>query len=393
MPALLDLPPGRSPRASAVLAHCFTCGRNAAAVEAISRSLVEQGMAVLRFDFTGLEEDVGDGGPVRAAATVADLVAASRYLSERLAPTSLLVGHSLGGAAVLQAAAQLTSVRGLAVIGAPADPSHVHHLLRARGEPISGGADTEVEMEGRSFRVNRRFLEDLETDRMANAIQALGRPLLILHSPIDNVVGIQNAASIFQIARHPKSFVSLDTADHLLKREDDSEFAGRVIGAWAKRYVINGEEGGRSGARQGRGEAFARTGEDRYATEILAGGHPLIADEPVSLGGTDIGPTPYELLLAALGSCTTITMRMYADRKEWPLESVSVRMVHKKVNASECEEARTKVGRVDRIDREIVIKGDLSEEQKARLMEIADRCPVHRTLHAEVVVRNTLVED
>jgi putative redox protein len=384
--ARLDRPLGRA-HAFALFAHCFTCSKDLAAASRIARALAERGIAVLRFDFTGLGHSDGEFSNTNFSSNVDDLVAAADHLRRRHRAPELLIGHSLGGAAVLAAAARVPEVRAVATLGAPADPAHVTGLLGDQVERIREQGEAEVELAGRRFRIRRQLLDDLAAQELERGVSQLRRALLVMHAPLDSVVGIDNASRIFQAARHPKSFVSLDRADHLLTRREDAEYAAAVIAAWAGRYLPAAEEDG----APDQGEVVVReTGEGRFAQEIGAGRHGLRADEPGSAGGRDTGPTPYALLLAALGACTSMTLRLYAERKRWPLERVTVRLSHEKVHARDCEECETREGRVDSIEREIALEGALDDEQRRRLLEIADRCPVHRTLHSEVRIRSRL---
>ncbi len=391
--ALLDLPVNPVPNAYALFAHCFTCTKNFKAAHNVSIALNQAGIAVLRFDFTGLGDSEGDFSETGLSSNVEDVVAAADFLKAEYEAPKILIGHSLGGAAVLQAAGRIDSTRAVTTIGAPGDPRHVEKHLSTSREQIEKDGEAEVELGGKSFKIKKQFLDDLDSNRMKEAIRKLHRKaLLILHSPIDNVVGIDNAATIFMAAKHPKSFVSLDQADHLLSDERDSLYAGAVIAAWARKYIGIPIEKIRPAESEDH-RVVARTGKSGYRTEISASGHDLIADEPESLGGSDMGPNPYDYLAAGLGACTTMTLRMYADRKEWPLDEIVARLKHQKVHADACEDCETKSGKLDEIDREIEVIGDLSEEQRKRLLEIADKCPVHRTLHSEIKVRTRLKEE
>jgi putative redox protein len=387
--ARLDLPVDGRPVAYALFAHCFTCTKNLRAVNNISRGLTGQRIAVLRFDFTGLGESEGDFAETNFSSNVADLVAAANFLAHEFEGPQILIGHSLGGAAVLQAAGQIPSVRAVVTIGAPSEPTHVTRLLASARETIEASGEAEVAIAGRTFRIKKQFLDDLDRTRMESTVRNLRRPLLVLHSPLDTTVGINNAAELFQAAKHPKSFISLDKADHLLSKPEDSLYVGSLIPAWVSRYLEPVHLTGEALEAEGK-QTVVRTGQARYYTEILAHGHGLVADEPVTAGGTDMGPSPYGLLTAALGACTSITLRMYADRKGWPLEAVTVRLNHEKIHAEDCENCETERGKIDRIEREVELIGPLNDKQRARLKEVADRCPVHRTLHSEIVVETTL---
>lgn len=386
--ARLDLPVDSKPIACALFAHCFTCSKNLKAVGAISNALNRQGIAVLRFDFTGLGESEGDFADTNFSSNVDDLVAAADYMAANMEAPAILVGHSLGGAAVLQAAHRISSVKAVATIGAPASPKHVAHLVEDSRDDIEAHGQATVTIAGRSFTIKKQFLDDLDATRMEKSIRELDRALLIFHGPLDQVVGIENAADIFKAAKHPKSFVSLDEADHLLTNETDSDFVGTVLGAWSRKYIGAPREM-REEVHPEDNEVVARTGQG-LRTEIMAGGHGLVADEPESLGGTNTGPTPYDLLSAALGACTSMTLRMYADHKGWPLEEATVYLKHTKIHAEDCAHCETKEGKIDRITRELEVKGDLDEAQRKRLTEIANRCPVHRTLHREIDVPTSL---
>ncbi len=385
--AQLELPADARRRAYALFAHCFTCSKNLKAAVNITRALSGMGIGVLRFDFTGLGESEGDFADTNFTSNVDDLVAAARYIESELGAPQLLVGHSLGGAAVLHAATRLDSVRAVATIGAPAEPSHVLKHIGESREEIERLGEATVLFGGQPFRVKRQFLDDLGEQRMSEVVQNLGRALLILHSPIDQIVGIENAGTLYSLARHSKSFVSLDDADHLLMDVADSTYAGRVLSTWADRYLdpvplIEHEAELRDAER-----VVTRSRLGTFRTDIRVRQHALVADEPVSVGGEDTGPTPYDLLLAGLGACTSITLEMYAGRKGWPLEQARVRLKHSKIHKMDREASGDADEQLDVVDREVELIGPLDEAQRARLMEIADRCPVHRTLEAGVRVR------
>jgi putative redox protein len=388
----LDLPEDETPIAWALFAHCFTCGKNLKVISHISRALTTEKIAVLRFDFTGLGQSKGDFADTGFSSNVTDLIAAANWLEQQHDAPAILIGHSFGGAAVLQAATQLTKVRAVATIAAPYDPEHVSHLFDDVRQQIDIEGEARVNIAGRPFTIRRQFFLDLSDQQIEERIRNLGTALLVLHSPLDQTVGIENAAKIYQAAKHPKSFISLDDADHLLSREEDALYAGQMIASWARHYLeIKEEEGIEAAVIDNR--VTVRTGAEGFFTEMFANGHPLVADEPLTYGGTDRGPTPYDYLLTALGACTSMTVQMYARRKKWPLESAVVRLSHEKIHAEDCRECESSNGRIDRFSRELELVGDLNDEQRQRLLEIAERCPVHKTLHGEIVVETTLKEE
>jgi putative redox protein len=385
--ALLELPDGE-PRAYALFAHCFTCSKDIFAAARIAGGLADAGIAVLRFDFTGLGASEGEFANTNFSSNVDDLVGAADYLRAQNRAPSIVLGNSFGGAAVLAAAGKIAEAKAVATIAAPAGPAHVTHLLADARPEIEAKGEAEVILAGRSFRIRKQFLDDIESHRLADAIKGMKRALLIFHAPRDTVVGIENAGEIFQAARHPKSFVSLDGADHLLTRREDARYVATVLTAWATRYVPGLADAEATSAEGDAGRVVVReTRNGSFQQEIFAGRHRLLADEPVSVGGTDTGPGPYDLLLAALGACTSMTVRMYADRKALPLERVSVVLAHDKVHAQDCADCETREGKIDVIEREIDLAGDLDDATRARLLEIAEKCPVHRTLHSEIKIR------
>jgi uncharacterized OsmC-like protein/alpha-beta hydrolase superfamily lysophospholipase len=383
--AQLDRPPGE-PRAYALFAHCFTCGKDIHAAKRIAEGLTALGIAVLRFDFTGLGASDGEFANTSFSSNVADLVAAANELRRKRRAPAILIGHSLGGAAVLAAAGEVPEARAVVTIAAPCDPAHVTGLFKDRLEEIGTKGEVEVQLGAKQFRISRAFVDDLAEHKLAERIANLHKALLIFHSPTDEIVGIENASRIFIAAKHPKSFVSLAGADHLLSRRSDSTYVANVIHAWAERYLempavapLAPEEANLVVVRE--------TRQGRLQQEVTVGRHRFLADEPVAVGGLDSGPGPYDLLLAGLGACTAMTLRLYAERKALPLEQVTVALNHGKIHAEDCAECETKEGMIDRIERAITFTGKLDDDQRKRLLEIADKCPVHRTLTSEVDIR------
>ena len=386
----LDLPANGKPRAYALYAHCFTCGKDVRAAVNICRALAREGIATLRFDFAGLGESEGVFADTTLSSNVSDLKAAAAFLEKDYEAPKILVGHSLGGAAVLEAAHLIPSSVAVATVAAPANPEHVAGLLGPGRETIELEGEADVVLVGRTFHFKKAFLDDLANHPWRDNLRSLRKALLVFHSPTDQTVDISNAADIFTAALHPKSFVSLNGADHLLTKETDSEYVGLILGAWASRYL--GELGMQplSSPAVG-GETVVRMGEDHYRCDVYVGPHHITADEPRESGGTDAGADPYGLLTAALGACTAITLRMYADRKQLPLKGLGVRLTHDKVyaqDASDCAEG--KEVKMDRFTRELELEGDLSAEQRQRLLEIADKCPVHNTLEHTSKVETSL---
>jgi len=383
--ALLDLPLGK-PAAFALFAHCFTCGKDNLAAKRIAERLAMCGIGVLRFDFTGLGTSEGNFADTHFSSNVDDLVAASDYLRKTHGAPAILIGHSLGGAAVLAAAHRIVDARAVVTIAAPCDPAHVTGLFKDQVDKIRERGEVEVSLAGRPFRIKREFLDDISEQRITDRVANLRKALLILHSPTDDIVSIDNASRIFLAAKHPKSFVSLAGADHLLSKKSDSVYVANVIAAWAERYLEEAIEQSKEQLEVGT-VLVRETGNGKFQQEILSGPHRFLADEPVKVGGLDSGHGPYDLLLAGLGACTSMTLRLYADGKKLPLKRVSVRLTHNKIHAEDCLNCETKEGMVDRIDRGITFEGALDAEQRKRLLEIADKCPVHRTLKSEIDIR------
>ncbi len=388
--ALLNCPEDEQPIAYALFAHCFTCTKNIAAAAHIARALSRRRIAVLRFDFTGLGESQGEFAETTFSSQISDLVAAACFLEGNYEAPKILVGHSLGGTAVLHAAARIPSTKAVVTLAAPCDPAHIVGLLQDSREEIERSGEARILIAGRPFTIRKEFIDDIEAQSPREVIGRLDAALLVMHSPRDRIVGIDNAADIYQAARHPKSFISLDSADHLLSRKEDSRYAGDMIAAWARRYLDVFEPETISAPEVTDNRVTVRTGTEGFRTEMFARGTALVADEPAAVGGTGQGPTPYDYLLAALGSCTSMTVQMYARRKQWPLEAAVVRLNHAKVHAEDCAHCEEPGRRIDRFEGELELIGPLTDEQRRRLLEIAERCPVHRTLKAEPVIETVL---
>ncbi len=386
----LELPADQHPHNFALFAHCFTCNKNLGAVRNISRALTSQGFGVLRFDFTGLGESEGDFADTNFSGNVEDLIAASDYLSEQYEAPTLLIGHSLGGAAVIFAASEIESIKAVATIGAPSNPKHVKHLLKSGIEEIEANGKAVVNLSGRDFTIKKQFLDDLDPKSLPEVAQNLRKALLVMHSPQDTTVEIKNAEEIYVSARHPKSFVSLDGADHLLMRKEDSIYAGEVIAGWSSRYIDFPET---KPLKSDHHVAASLNNDPGYTTQMKVGNHYMIADEPEEVGGNDFGPTPYELVSAGLAACTAMTIKMYVARKGWDLQNVEVHTSYDKLHKEDCESCESDPNaKIDTFHREIKLEGDLDEKQIERILQIADKCPVHRTLHSETQVITKLVE-
>jgi len=381
--ARIELPVNQHPHTFAIFAHCFTCTKNLPAVRHISRALIKEGIALLRFDFTGLGESEGDFADTNFSTNLNDIYATADFLKENYQAPEILVGHSLGGSAMLHAACQIESVVAVATVGAPYNPIHVHHLFSDNLEEIDAEGQAKVNIGGRPFMVKKQFLDDLQNHSPFEKLRNLRKAVLVLHSPQDRTVEIENAAKIYSAAFHPKSFVSLDGADHLLSKKEDALYTGDMIAAWAKRYINIPKK---EALKVDKEVAVRLDKEDGFTTDIMVRQHALIADEPENVGGNDFGPSPYDLVASGLGACTVMTLHMYARRKKWDLEEVTVHLEHYKDYAADFQNPEGKQSKIDHFDRVIELEGNLDEKQKQRLLEIADKCPVHRTLQNEVKV-------
>ncbi len=379
---IIDFPLIGKPKAYAIFAHCFTCSKNLKAVDNISQGLTDNDIAVLRFDFTGLGQSEGDFSDTNFSTNISDLVSAYDFLADKYVAPQIMIGHSLGGAAVIYASGALDNIKAVVTIGAPSNPEHVQKLISQDENEIIEKGESKVNIGGRSFNIKKQFLEDLKKNSCPEMASKLSKSLLIMHSPQDKVVGVENAAEIYLAAKHPKSFVSLDGADHLMSNSADSQYVGQIIGPWASRYIKSDDH--KELAPEG--EVWTRISDKGFLTEINAGKHHMIADEPEGSGGTDFGPSPYGYLLSALGTCTAMTLRMYADFKKIDLKEVEVRLTHDKIHQKDGGAGENTSGKIDQIKRLIRIEGNLSDEQRIRLIEIADRCPVHKTLEGKPVI-------
>ncbi len=385
----LDLPEDEIPVAYALFAHCFTCGKNLKSAIAISEALNQQKIAVLRFDFSGVGESEGTFSDQLFSHNIDDLVAAAHFLEETYRPAQIIIGHSLGGCAALLATPKIASIKAVVTIASPFDPRHVASHFGDQRRTIEEQGEAAITLPSGTFTISETFIQNLESYSMTETVHRLNAALLIMHSPLDTIVSIDHAAQIYKAALHPKSFITLDRADHLLSRKEDALYTGALIAAWCTRYIEHrAAEEREQIAIDNR--VTTRTGRTGFYTEMFANGHALIADEPKSYGGTARGPSPYEYLLASLGACTSMTLQMYARHKKWPLEDAVVRLSHSKIHAEDCADCEEADGKIDRIDREVELSGNLSDEQRLRLLEIADHCPVHKTLHGKISVKTSL---
>jgi putative redox protein len=388
--ANLELPADKKAEHFAIFAHCFTCNSDLAAVRNISRALTTQGFGVVRFDFTGLGNSEGDFADTNFSANVADIKAVHQYISDHYQAPGLLIGHSLGGAAALVAAAEIDEIKAVATVGAPADIQHVQHLLSAGIDEILEKGEAMINIGGRPFKIQRQFVDDLKKRDLTTILRDLRKPLLILHSPQDSIVTIDNAAKIYAAAFHPKSFIPLDGADHLLSKKTDSEYAGNIIGSWVRRYFPKQQT--KDKGTKGEQVVAHLNLSNNFTTQINTEKHSIIADEPGNYGGDDYGPSPYDLLNAGLGACTAMTIKIYAERKKWDLKEVYVYLSHEKKHAEDCQTCEDEKGpKIDHIKKKIELIGDLTDEQRVKLKEISSRCPVHRTLGTNTVIETELL--
>ncbi len=386
--ARIELPLDQNPHNFVIFAHCFTCSKNFKAVRYVSRAFSAEGFGVLSFDFTGLGESEGDFSDSTFSGSVDDLICAANYLKEHFRTPTVIVGHSLGGAAVILAANRLQEIKAVVTIGAPSAPQHVKHLFESGLAEIAEKGEATVDIGGRPFNLKREFIDDLDQQDLQGILRKLRKSFLFLHSPQDAIVGIENAAMLYQAARHPKSFVSLDGADHLLSGEEDALYAGGVIANWAKRYV----EIPKPKELTTNSHIVAYLGNsEKYTTQIKADQHRLVADEPTSFGGKDFGPSPYQLVASGLAACTVMTLKMYATHKKWDLNEVYCHVRHEKLHVEDCDDCENPKAKLDTFLRELELTGDLGHAQRERLLEIANKCPVHKTLEGKARIETTLI--
>ncbi len=381
--------PDKEPLAYALFAHCFTCGKDIVAASRISRELVKRGFGVMRFDFTGIGHSEGDFADTNFSSNVKDMVKAADFLRDHYGAPALMVGHSLGGTATLRAALQVPECQGVVTIGSPADAQHVAQQFQCDIETIEREGEAEVSLAGRPFTIQKQFLDDIRSTSVEE-IHQLKPDLLVMHSPTDSTVDVREAERIYTSATHPKSFISLDKADHLLSKAKDAEYVAEVIASWATRFLPSSKA---NAPEVSAGEVFVTENDHKFKLNLHSDSHSWHADEPIRAGGRNSGPDPYEHLLASVGSCTAMTLRMYAGRKQWPLDDVNIRLRHSRQHQSDCEDCDEKPRQLDVIERDIELIGDLTNEQRTRLMEIADRCPVHRTLTGTLAIKDREVKN
>ncbi|GHC51419.1 bifunctional alpha/beta hydrolase/OsmC family protein [Ulvibacter litoralis] len=388
--AYLELPANEKPNNYAIFAHCFSCSSTLNAVKNITRALTKHGFGVVRFDFTGLGKSEGEFAESYFSANVDDIIAVNDYIEEHYQAPKLLVGHSLGGAAVIVAASKLETIKAVATIGAPASVSHVTKHFSHQVEAIEAEGDIEVNIGGRPFKINKEFIEDFSKTDLLEVTKNLRKPLLILHAPLDEIVSVDNAQQLYISAMHPKSFISLDNANHLLTEKEDSLYAGNMIGSWVQRYIDTKDN--TMFATEGEQlVAHLNLKEDNFTTSIQTAKHFLIADEPESVGGNDFGPSPYDFLSAGLAACTVMTLKLYAERKKWDLQEVFAYITYSKKHSDDLEIDVEKPTRFDHLSKRLKFVGDLDDAQKQKLKEIASKCPVHRTLQSEIIIETELV--
>jgi len=385
---VLELPTNTKPANFILFAHCFTCNKNFHAPSNISKNLASKGYGVLRFDFTGLGDSEGDFEDTNFSSNVEDLIAAGDFLKKEYKAPSIIIGHSLGGAAALFASKKLESIKCMVTINAPSNLSHVQKHFESSLDEIENEGFANIKIGGRSFKIKKQFIENLKTNQDASALKEIRKSLLVMHSPQDEIVSINHAEELYKSAWHPKSFISIDGADHMLSNKADSEYVAAVISSWAGKYV----EEKKVPELKTDHEVMANLGAEGFTTQIIAGKHHLVADEPIKVGGSDLGPNPYELVSSGLAACTSMTIQMYARRKKWKIDYVETHVSYSKKHADDCENCENDMAKIDSFEREISIKSNLDEKQLKRLMEIADKCPVHKTLSSKAQISTKLID-
>lgn len=387
--AYLELPANQQPSNYVIFAHCFTCSSSLKPVKNISRVLAAHGFGVVRFDFTGLGKSEGEFADSYFSANVDDLLAVNDYMKTHYQAPTLLVGHSLGGAAVIVAASQLDTVKAVATIGAPATIAHVKKHFSHHVQEIAEKGAVEVNIGGIPFKINQEFVDDFDKTDLPEITKHLRKPILIMHAPFDKIVGIDNAHQLYKNAHHPKSFISLNDADHLLLNEKDSRYVGNMIGTWVEAYFDTRNHA----VLDTEGEQLVghlNLLEDNFTTTIQTQKHSFTADEPKSVGGDDFGPSPYDFLGAALASCTAMTLKLYAELKKWDLQEVFVYITYSKKHSVDLQDL-DKTARFNHLLKKLKFIGDLNDSQKRRLKEIASKCPVHKTLLSDIVIETEVI--
>lgn len=396
--ARLDLPEGGC-RFYALYVHCFTCSKDLLPASRICRFLAAQGIGVLRFDMTGLGASEGDFAETNFETNIGDILSAVEAMTRASKEPSLLIGHSLGGTAAIVASGHIPSLKAVVSINAPSHPRHVKKRFLDQEDKIVKEGSAEVMVEGRPFVIKKHFLEALEETDMQTILQNLTVPLLVMQAPDDSIVHQQNGFDLFAAAKNPKSFCALPGADHLLTDLKSSEYVASMIKAWSAPYIA--ETHGTLSSSPIESVVVAENKKGKFTQDVTWGEHIFRADEPVEIaGGLGTGPSPYDFLTAALGACTSMTLRMYADLKKIPVEHISVRVQHHKEDRPEEKEILTtlplkKPDQMDVFSREISIEGPVTAEQKASLLTIAEKCPVHKTLsrRSEIVTKLTDIKN
>ena len=369
----------------ALYAHCFSCGKDILVAARIARSLAAKGIAVMRFDFTGIGSSEGSFEESNFTNNCLDIVAATEYMRQHYQAPRLLIGHSLGGTAMLNAAEHIPEAAAIVSIAAPASPDHVLSHFESEVDKLEKQEKVDIELANKTLTISRDFVADLKQHSLLEKISQLRKALLIFHSPIDNIVSINEASKIFVAAKHPKSFISLDKADHLITEKKDIEYIAEAINAWALRYI---DADIAEVPKIDSGEVLVGEGNNNFLREVASDDHAWFSDEPIAVGGDNLGPDPYEQLLSSLGTCTSMTLRMYVNHKGWQVDDIQVELKHSRQHIQDCEQPDKKLCKIELIEKLITITGQLDEKQLKRLTEVADRCPVHKTLLGEIKIQS-----